>query len=183
MSGLMAGIRLVAGVIDRINEVIGNILSALALLLVINVFLVVVLRYIFSWGDVWMQETYIWMHAFIFMLGAGYTLLHDGHVRIDLIYAGASDRYKAFINLFGSIFLAAPVLWLFFTRGLDFFNRSFARLESSPEAGGLPALYVLKGAIPALAILLGLQVLSMALRSIDTLVTGRKVVEEEEPLT
>ena len=183
MSGLIAGIRLVASIIDRINEVIGQILAWVALLLVLNVFLVVVLRYVFSWGDVWMQELYIWMHAFIFMLGAGYTLLHDGHVRIDLIYAGASDRYKAWINLLGSIFLAAPVMWLIYGRGLDFFDRSFSRMESSPEAGGLPALYILKAAIPALAILLGLQFLAMALRSLDTLITGRKVVEEEEPLT
>jgi TRAP-type mannitol/chloroaromatic compound transport system permease small subunit len=183
MSGLISGIRLIAGIIDRINEVIGQIMAWVALLLVINVFLVVILRYVFSYGEVWMQETYIWMHAFIFMLGAGYTLLHDGHVRIDLIYAGASDRYKAFVNLFGSIFLAAPVLWLIYTRGFDFFDRSFSRFESSPEAGGLPALYILKGAIPALAVVLGLQVLSMALRSLDTIVTGRKVIDEEEPLT
>lgn len=183
MSGLISGIRLIADFIDRINEAIGQILAWLALLLVVNVFLVVVLRYVFSYGEVWMQETYIWMHAFIFMLGAGYTLLHDGHVRIDLVYAGASDRYKAFVNLFGSIFLATPVLWLIYARGYDFFDRSFSRLEISPEAGGLPALYILKAAIPALAIVLGLQVLSMALRSLDTLITGRKVIDEEEPLT
>ncbi len=183
MSGLINGIRLVAGLIDWINEAIGQVLAWLALLLVINVFLVVVLRYVFSYGDVWMQETYIWMHAYIFMLGAGYTLLHDGHVRIDLIYSGASDRYKAFVNFFGSIFLGAPVLWLIYSRGMDFFYRSFSRLETSPEAGGLPALYVLKAAIPILAIVLALQVLSMALRSLDTIITGRKIVEEEEPLT
>ena len=53
-----------------------------------------VLRYVFSVGWVWMQELYIWIHATVFMLGAGYTLLHDGHVRIDLIYRTASPRYK-----------------------------------------------------------------------------------------
>jgi TRAP-type mannitol/chloroaromatic compound transport system permease small subunit len=186
MSGLINGIRLVAGLIDRINEFFGQILAWLALLLVLNVFMVVVLRYLFSSGDVWMQETYIWMHAFVFMLGAGFTLLHDGHVRIDLIYSGASDRYKAFVNFFGSIFLAAPVLWLIYARGMDFFYRSFSRLETSPEAGGLPALYILKGVIPALAIFLGLQVFSMAIRSLDTIITGervRLVEDEDEPLT
>jgi len=182
MSGLLKGIRLVADLIDRMNEVIGHVLSFVALLLVLNVFFVVVLRYVFSYGDVWMQETYIWMHAFVFMLGAGFTLLHDGHVRIDLIYSGASERYKAAVNLLGSIFLAAPVLWLIYSRGMDFFNRSFSRLETSPEAGGLPALYILKGVIPALAIILALQVLSMAIRSLDTLITGRHVNDEEEPL-
>jgi len=137
MSGLISGIRLVAGLIDRINEMVGQVLAWLALLLVLNVFFVVVLRYVFSYGDVWMQETYIWMHAFVFMLGAGFTLLHDGHVRIDLIYSGASDRYKAFVNFFGSIFLAAPVLWLIYARGMDFFYRSFSRLESRYSSDGL----------------------------------------------
>lgn len=185
MSGLITGIRLVAGLIDRINEMVGQVLAWLALLLVLNVFMVVVLRYVFSSGDVWMQETYVWMHAYVFMLGAGFTLLHDGHVRIDLIYSGASDRYKAFVNLLGSIFLAAPVLWLIYSRGIDFFYRSFSRMETSPEAGGLPALFLLKAAIPALAIVLGLQVLSLALRSLDTIITGdrvRLVEDEDEPL-
>ena len=73
--------------------------------MVLNVFLVVVLRYVFSIGWVWMQELYVWTHATIFMLGAGYTLLHEGQVRIDLIYRTASARYKALVNIFGSLFL------------------------------------------------------------------------------
>lgn len=185
MSGLLSSIRLVASFIDRINEFVGNALAWLALLLVLNVFLVVAWQFTGLAGDIKFQETYVWLHAYIFMLGAGYTLLHDGHVRIDLIYAGASERYKAWVNLLGSIFLAAPVLWLIFDRGIDFFNRSYSRLESSAEAGGLPALYLLKAVIPAMAIILGIQFLSLALKSIHTLITGEKIpqsYDEEEPL-
>jgi TRAP-type mannitol/chloroaromatic compound transport system permease small subunit len=165
-------LRVIATVIDRINAVVGHVMAWLCLVLVLNTFLVVVLRYAFNLGEPWMTETYIYTHAYIFLLGAGYTLLHDGHVRIDLIYAGASPRYKATINLIGTIVFALPVMWLFYTKGIDFFWRSFSRLETSPEAGGIPALYVVKAAIPVMAVLLGAQFFSLALRSIETLITG-----------
>jgi TRAP-type mannitol/chloroaromatic compound transport system permease small subunit len=178
--------RKVANAIDRLNMVIGHIMAWTALALVLNVFLVVVLRYVFSIGEVWMQESYIWMHAFIFMLGAGYTLLHNGHVRIDLIYAGASNRYKDIINLAGTICFGFPVLWLIFWRGYDFFQRSYSRFEGSAEVGGLPNLFILKGIIPAMAILLGLQLISMSLRAIDRMITGETVAlvgDDEEVMT
>lgn len=174
--------RKVANIIDRINMVIGHIMAWTALILVLNVFLVVVLRYVFSIGEVWMQESYIWMHAFIFMLGAGYTLLHNGHVRIDLIYAGASKRYRDVVNLLGTICFGFPVLWLIYWRGFDFFQRSYSRMEASAEVGGLPYLFVLKAVIPAMAILLGLQLISLSLRAIDRMITGETVglVSEDE---
>lgn len=93
----------VVRIIDGFNEWVGRAVSWLVVLMVINVFCVVVLRYIFSVGWIWMQETYVWMHGTVFMLGAGYTLLHDGHVRIDLFYREASARYKAAVNLVGSL--------------------------------------------------------------------------------
>lgn len=178
--------RKVANGIDRLNMVIGHIMAWTALALVLNVFLVVVLRYVFSIGEVWMQESYIWMHAFIFMLGAGYTLLHNGHVRIDLIYAGASNRYKDIINVLGTICFGFPVLWLIYWRGFDFFDRSISRMEGSAEVGGLPNLFILKGVIPAMALLLGLQLIAMSLRAIDRMITGETVAlvgDDEEVMT
>ena len=86
----MKALRAFIGLIDRLNEAVGRAMGWLTILMVLNVFTVVVLRYAFSLGWVWMQELYIWIHATVFMLGAGYTLLHDGHVRIDLIYRTAS---------------------------------------------------------------------------------------------
>jgi len=173
-------LKAIAGLIDGINSVVGHILAWAGLLLVLNVFIVVVLRYAFNTGEVWMTETYIWIHAFIFMLGAGYTLLHEGHVRIDLIYAGASARYKAVINILGTLFFAFPVLWLFYGRGADFFMRSLGVNESSPEVGGLPALYILKAAIPAMAILFALQFLSLALKSLMVLMGDKTALPREE---
>lgn len=158
-----------ADIIDGINSFVGKAVSFLVVIMVLNVFTVVVLRYVFSQGWVWMQELYVWTHATIFMLGAGYTLLHDGHVRIDLIYRTASVRYKALVNILGSLFLALPLLYLLLVRSTPMVERSFQSLEKSAEAGGLPALYILKAVIPLFCILFGLQFISLIIRSLETL--------------
>ena len=95
-------------IINRINDFFGRGVSWLLVLMVLNVFIVVVLRYVFSYGEVWMQETYVWMHSIVFLIGAGYTLLNNGHVRIDLVYSNASTRYKALIDFFGTLVFAFP---------------------------------------------------------------------------
>ena len=122
--------------IDRINDAVGRGVSWLTVAMVLIVFTVVVLRYVFSIGWIAMQEIYVWIHGTVFMLGAAYTLLHDGHVRIDLIYRDASQRYKSLVNLLGSLFLVLPVLWITWDKGLPFVMRSWRRLESSSEVGG-----------------------------------------------
>ena len=85
--------------VDSINHLVGIGVAWLTVLMVINVFVVVVLRYVFSIGFVWLQELYVWSHAAVFLLGAGYTLLHEGHVRIDVIYRKSIVRYKSIVNL------------------------------------------------------------------------------------
>ena len=159
--------------IDQLNEMVGRLMGWLTILMVINVFVVVVLRYAFSLGWVWMQELYIWVHATVFMLGAGYTLLHDGHVRIDLIYRTASPRYKAIVDIIGSVFLAGPLIYLIFTRSWPLVLRSIENMERSAEAGGLPAVYLLKSVIVVFCILFGLQILALLLRSLITLISGQ----------
>ena len=116
-----------------------------------------------------MQELYVWTHAVVFLLGAGYTLLHEGHVRIDLIYRDASVRYKAMVNIFGCLFLAAPLLILLFDRSLPLIIRSWVNFEKSAEAGGMEGVFLLKTVIAVFSILFGLQFFSMLLRNLLTL--------------
>ena len=152
--------------IDRLNNFVGQAVSMLTILMVLNVFLVVVLRYTFSIGFIWMQETYTWMHGIVFMLGAGYTLLHNGHVRIDVFYRTASRRYQAIVYLLGSVFLMMPLMWVVWDRGLPMVQRSWRLVEKSAEAGGLPGLFLLKTVILVFCVLFALQAVSLALRSI-----------------
>jgi TRAP-type mannitol/chloroaromatic compound transport system permease small subunit len=152
--------------IDTINEKVGRFVAWLTVVMVFNVFIVVVLRYTFSIGWIWMQELYVWTHAVVFLLGAGYTLLHEGHVRIDLIYRDASVRYKAMVNIFGCLFLAAPLLILLFDRSLPLIIRSWVNFEKSAEAGGMEGVFLLKTVIAVFSILFVLQFLSMLLRNL-----------------
>lgn len=151
--------------IDRLNETIGRVISWFVLTMVLTTFAVAVMRYGFSLGWVWLQEIYVWMHGTIIMVAAGYTLLHDGHVRVDIFYRSASVRFKAWVDMLGVIFFVLPMVSLVWWAALPYVELSWRRLESSQEAGGMHGLYLLKTAMLVFCILLGLQGIAMAIRS------------------
>ncbi|WP_193368823.1 TRAP transporter small permease subunit [Pelagibius marinus] len=165
-------------ILESINDRIGKAVAWLNVLLVVNVFTVVVMRYVFSLGWVWMQELYVWTHATIFLAGAGYTLLHNGHVRIDLIYGIARPRYKAAVDLVGTLCLGLPLVGVILDRSWPMIHRSWLSLEKSAEIGGLPGLFLLKSMIAAFCCIFGLQLLAMLLRALRTLVTGEAAAEQ-----
>lgn len=152
--------------IDRLNDVIGRAVSWLTLAMVLVTFFVVVARYGFSWGRIWIQESYVWMHGAVFMLAAGYTLLHDGHVRVDVFYRPAGDRFKAWVNLIGVIVLLMPTVLVVLYYTVPYVQASWIRLEMSREAGGLEGLFLFKTIIPVFCVLVALQGIALAGRSI-----------------
>ncbi len=151
--------------VDGLNERVGRAVSWLTLAMVLVTFFVAVMRYGFAWGQVWIQESYVWMHGLVFMLGAGYTLLHQGHVRVDILYRGASLRFRAWVDLVGSLLLALPMMVTVFVVSWPYVLESWLKLESSREAGGLPGLFLLKTALLLFALLVGLQALALAMRA------------------
>ena len=155
--------------IYRFNTIIGYLCAFFVFSMVIVVFTVVVLRYGFNIGFIWMQEVYVWLHSFVFMLGAGFTYLANEHVRIDVFYREASKKYKATVDLFGNIFLLLPFLYIIWNYSYPFVYRSFLMGEVSREAGGMPALYILKSAILWFCLVLFLQLVSNVIKSILTL--------------
>ena len=146
--------------ISYINKIAGFICAIIVVLMSLNVFLVVVLRYLFGISFIWMQETYVWMHAYIFMLGAGYTYLNDDHVRIDIIYRSSSKLYKALVDSIGIIFLLFPFLYIIWNFSYPFVYKSWQMNEISREAGGLSMLYLLKLAILLFVVLLSIQAIA-----------------------
>tara|TARA_B100001109_G_C18697808_1_gene396502 strand:- start:181 stop:696 length:516 start_codon:yes stop_codon:yes gene_type:complete len=159
--------------IDRFNTFVGYLCGLFAFLMVAVVFTVVVLRYGFSIGFIWMQEIYVWLHSFIFMLGSGFTYLANEHVRIDVFYREASEKYKAWVNLIGNVFLLSPFLYIIWKYSYPFVYRSFLMNEVSREAGGMPALYILKSAILWFCLVLFLQLISNVCKSL-MVITGKK---------
>lgn len=161
----------VSNLIDKISLFFGSFASFVMIALVLNVAVVVVLRYVFSVGFIWMQELYIWFHAAAFLLGACYTLLDDEHVRIDIVYRSLTKRKQALVNCFGVLVFALPVIHLVYTKSLPLIRRSWSVLEGSVEAGGLPGVFLFKSLIALFAILLGFQLLSLFFKNVLVIFT------------
>jgi TRAP-type mannitol/chloroaromatic compound transport system permease small subunit len=155
-----------------LNEFIGRLTSWLVIAMVLTTFAVAVLRYGASVGWIWLQESYVWMHGLIIMVASGYALLHDSHVRVDIFYRPASVRFKAWVNLLGVVLFLMPTLAVVAWASWPYVALSWHRLETSGEAGGMPALYLLKSALIAFCVLLALQGLSLAIRSALVLLQG-----------
>ena len=149
-----------------INKFAGYICAFLVVLMTLNVFVVVLLRYLFGISFIWMQETYVWMHAYIFMMGAGFTYLMDDHVRIDIIYKSSTSTYRALVDIIGNIILLLPFLYIIWIFSFPFVYKSWLMSEISREAGGLRMLYLLKFAILIFVILLVIQTFSRIINNI-----------------
>jgi len=165
----MTTLQRMADSIERLAEVTGRAMSWLTLGLALVGFLVVVLRYAFDTGFIWMQESVTWMHALVFMVGASYTLKHDEHVRVDVLYRGLPVRRRALVDLAGTVLFLLPFCIYVLYESLPYVEGSWRIGERSREAGGLPALYLLKAVIPVMAVLLAIQGVAVVLRSLATL--------------
>jgi TRAP-type mannitol/chloroaromatic compound transport system permease small subunit len=159
--------------IDRLVAAIGRTVMWLCLFLVLMQFTVVLLRYAFAIGSIWLSESIIYGHAALFLLAAAWTLQQDGHVRVDIFYSKASARQKAIIDLLGSLLLLLPVMAVIIYFALPYVARSWSMLERSRETSGLPFVYLLKTLIPLFALLMGLQGISQAMRALLVLTTQR----------
>lgn len=155
--------------IESVSEWTGRAVAWLMLAMVLVTFLVVVLRYAFDLGWIAMQESVTWMHGITFLLGAAYTLRHDAHVRVDVFYRGFGERRRAWVDLGGTLLFLLPLCVFIVMSSWDYVAGAWAIGESSREAGGLPALYVLKTVIPVAAVLLALQGIAVVLRCLRTL--------------
>ncbi len=155
--------------VERLNEAAGRVAGWLVLALVATTCAVVALRYGFSLGWAWLQEATVWLHGTAFMLAAGYALAHEAHVRVDVLYRTASRRYRALVDLLGSLLLALPMLGVLAWFAAPYVLASWQRVERSAEAGGLPGLFALKSMLLVFAALLALQALALAGRATLTL--------------
>jgi TRAP-type mannitol/chloroaromatic compound transport system permease small subunit len=163
----------IADRIDAINNLIGRGVSWLTLFMALVMFVTVILRYMFNMGWIWMQESVMFMHGFVFMLAAGYTLLAEEHVRIDIFYRPMDEKKKAIVNIIGTVILLFPTCFLIFYYGYNYVGDSWRVLEGSMEAGGLPGVFILKSSIIAFPILVGLQGVSKFIRAVNTLTASK----------
>jgi TRAP-type mannitol/chloroaromatic compound transport system permease small subunit len=152
--------------IDNLNAWVGWVVAWVTLGLVLVVFTDVVMRYVFRTSFVFTQELEWHLFAFIFLIGGGYTLLQDGHVRVDIIYQKLGFKARAWVNLLGVLLLLIPGCLLIIITSWKFVYQSWSILEGSPDPGGIPLRFVLKACIPAGFMLLLLQGLSLGIHSL-----------------
>jgi len=159
----------VADRIDRLTAAVGRAAAWLVLAVVLLEFALVVARYLFGLGSIWLSEAAVYAHAALFLLAAAWTLSAGGHVRVDIFYADASVRIKAIVDLAGALLLLMPFALALLYLATPYVARSWTILERSQEASGLPLLFVLKTLIPVFALLMALQGLAQAIRAAQAL--------------
>lgn len=156
---------------DRISDVTGKTISWLTLAMVVLTSVIVIMRYVFDAGLIWMQESVTWMHAAVFMVGAAYTLLHEEHVRVDIFYRKMSERNRAIVDLIGVILFLLPLCGFLAFMAYDFAATAWSIHETSREPGGLPypMIPLLKSIVVVMPVAVALQGISMLIRSIATI--------------
>jgi len=151
--------------VDMLNEFVGRSVSWLNLGLVLLVCIDVVRRFLFERTDAWIMELEWHMFAMVFLLGAGYTLKENKHVRVDLFYSNFSEKNKSLINIVGGIVLLMPLCILLLIISIKYSYSSYLIGEGSPDPGGMPYRFVIKSMIPIGIFLLLLQGLAETVKA------------------
>lgn len=171
----------IVGWIDTTNEYTGRIVGWLMLILVLIVTVDTLSRKFLNTGWVAVQETEWWLYSIIFLMGAGYTFLHDGHVRVDIVYSRLSKRWQDYVDISCAFIFLLPMCALVIVTSNKFVASSWEVREYSPDPGGLPAYYVLKAFIPLGFALLALQGLSTVYKITKRIREENEVQRKEQP--
>jgi len=151
--------------VDAFNDRVGRATSWLLWLMAFLTVLVVVLRYAFGVGAIVLQESVLYLHATLFMVGAAYTLRHNAHVRVDILNQRFAPRTRALIEVVGTLIFLLPVCAFIFWASIDYVLASWRVHETSTD-GGLPLVYVLKTLLLVMPVLLTLQGLAEIARNV-----------------
>ena len=161
-------------VLDRFSSVAGKVTSWLTLIMVVVTTVIVIMRYVFDAGLIWLQESVTWMHAAVFMIGAAYTLLHEEHVRVDIFYRRTNAYRRAWIDSLGVLIFLLPLCAYLAYASYDFAAASWSIRESSREPGGLPypLIPILKSIVILMPVTVALQGLSLLARALGRIRRG-----------
>ncbi|MDG1232797.1 MAG: TRAP transporter small permease subunit [Pseudomonadales bacterium] len=159
-------LRIATTAIDTTNQMTGKAIAWLTLVMVVITCVVVAARYLFNFGSIGLQESVMYMHGTVFMLGIAFTLKEQGHVRVDVLYEKFPPRVKIYIDIAGHLLFLIPFSIFILWTSVEYVSFSWSLRESSGQPGGLPAVYLVKGLIPTMAILLLLQGISEILKGV-----------------
>jgi TRAP-type mannitol/chloroaromatic compound transport system permease small subunit len=151
--------------IHRFSQTTGNLVAWLTLFMVILSVINVMASWLFNTSWIWMRESVTWMHGANFLLAAAYTLNRQAHVRVDIFYAKMSQQKQAIVDFVGTLLLMLPTSIFIAWASWPAFSLSWRVGEVSSEAGGLPALWILKGLLLIMPLLLIIESINQLVKS------------------
>jgi TRAP-type mannitol/chloroaromatic compound transport system permease small subunit len=179
-SNMLPLLKRITTIIDAAGEYLGRAIAWLTLAMAVLTFTVVIMRYFLGAGSIALQESVTYLHALVFLLGAGYTLKHDGHVRVDIFYQRLSERGQAGVNLLGGLLFLMPVCLLILLTCWDYVAASWAIRETSDETSGLPFVYLLKSLLILMPLTLLLQAIAETARNLLVLMGANHLESHPE---
>lgn len=175
----MTLLRAFANAVDWLNERIGRSLTVLVWATAIVCAVVVFLRYVMHMSFTWMQELYVWIHAFVFLTGASFAMLRNAHVRVDLLYARWSPKTRAVVEIAGALVFTLPWIVVLGWLSFPFVRASWVIFEGSPQPNGIPAVFLLKSFLLVFCTLMTLQALSLIARGLLVLAGDRDAARRQ----
>ena len=156
----------------------------LALLIVFGELLIVITRFIFSYEQAFMGDLVRFWYAGLFLFSSAYTLVHEGHVRVDVIYANFTEKSKSYVNILGSLILGIPLCWVVLIRGLwnesSPFNLALLNFEVTQQGFGMYVKYLMSGFLVIFALSMLFQFSSYIIRYMNSLEKGGEAIENIE---
>jgi TRAP-type mannitol/chloroaromatic compound transport system permease small subunit len=165
---------------DRFSNVMGWIAGVLNLVMLVNVFYDAIMRYFFKTGSIALQEMEWHLFAIVFLFGIAYGLKEDGHVRVDVLYDGFSPRWKAIVNIAGTVLLLLPLSVLIVEGSVWYVQEAYNSGEVSGDPGGLPYRWLIKLVIPASFVFLIVSAAGFVIRNINIML-GLEEPPERRP--
>ncbi|KAA5607007.1 TRAP transporter small permease subunit [Roseospira marina] len=133
--------------IDHVIMRVGNAASWIWALLIVVIITNVTVRYAFGRATVWLEELQLYFYAIGFIVGLSYAITWDRHVRVDALAERWSRRTRAWVELFGTVFLLLPFSGAILVEAVPYVRTSFTLNEASSSPGGLPHTWILKSFI------------------------------------
>ena len=166
--------------INGFSDLLGKFAGLLLVLLLLNVFYDVIMRYLFNDVSIGMQELEWHLYSTMFLLGVSYSLRHNGHVRVDVFYEKAPKKFQAWVDILGTLLFLLPFTLLVAYYGIDFVISAYEMNEKSGDPGGLPYRWIIKSMIPLAFFSIAVSGLGLILHSINRI---RGIHREEETFT
>ncbi len=130
--------------LEKTISSLGRCISLMIPIMVILMIVIIVARYFLGIGLTGIQELVMYIHALVFLGCAGYVQYKDEHVRVDIFYRDASNKYKNKVNLILGILFLMPMVFVIGYFSIDLVEMSWKIKEISTEAGGLNYVYIQK---------------------------------------